>query len=160
MTRPIHPFALVVPLLLASCASVPARQVSVTGTLPSAGRIALVQPDADLPALSAVASCLTAAGYTRAQPAATLVQVAYAVRPARAQVLRGADAAPARGHQPGAGRDQAALTLVFTDPASGALLWRGAVTQRLRKGEAAGDGTSLAEPLCTAVRDGRAAGSR
>lgn len=157
MVRPIVLLALAAPGLLAACATVPAREVALSGALPAPGGYRLVQ--SDTAAAAPLAVCLGNAGYAERQPAALLVQVAHAVRPARAQVLRGTDE-PARGPRVGARRDQEDLTVAFTDPASGALLWRGAVKQRLRKGETPGDGTALVEPLCAAIRDGRAAAAR
>lgn len=158
MVRPLALLALVSGLSLTGCATVPAREVAVSGVLPAGGTYALVQ--SDTAAAGPLGGCLGSAGYREGRPAALLVQVAHAIRPARAEVLRGADQSESRHRHAGARRNQEALTLALTDPASGALLWRAAVIQRLRKGEQPGDGTGLVAPLCDAVRDGRAAAAR
>ena len=157
MVRTIVLPALIASLSLAGCTAMPARDIALTGALPAPGGYRLVE--SDTAATAPLTACLDSAGYAAAQPAALLVQVSHAVRPARAEVLRG-KAEPGRARRAGARRDQEALTLAFTDPASGAELWRGAVIQRLRKGEQPGDGTGLVAPLCAAVRDGRAATAR
>ena len=164
MVKPLRSLAAFAPLALAACASVPAQQVQVSGALPPAGRYVLVQPDpagsAQVgPAAAALEACLGSAGFASGQPAALLAQIGHAVRPARAQVVL-AGTEPARtGRKPGARRDQEELTLALTDPATGALLWRGTVLSLLRKGEQPGDGASLVAPLCGALTAGRVAAS-
>lgn len=148
-------------LLLAACAAVPPQQTTIAGTLPG-GRYAVIQPDKEAtPALAGVEACLRAAGLTPGQPAASLVQLAHAVRPAQAAVLRvGEEASRSRAPRK---RDREELILTLTDRASGEPRWRGSVQRLLGKRESAGDGTALVDPLCAAlkagVRPGSAAGS-
>lgn len=152
-------------LLLAGCATGPNQTIEVSGRLPPLGAMVLVQPDktAAAPAAGAVtdavAACLGAAGYLAGQPATTFAQVAHAVRPARAVLVRGGSEPP-RGRRASAHRDREDLTLAFTDPATGALQWRGTVTRQLRKHESAGDGAGLVGPLCATLRYGPAAAPR
>lgn len=148
--------ALLAPLALSACATGPAQRLEVSGQLPSAGTYALVE-QADPAAL--VTSCLAEAGFAAGSPAGVLVQVARTVRPVRSAVLRDPAAAPGR-ERGGARRDRDGLILAFTDPATGALLWRAEASQRLGRGEQPGAGAALAGPLCTALKSARGAGSR
>lgn len=150
-------------LLAVGCTTTPNQQLEVSGRVPPPGAIRMIAADGNdelRAATDAAHTCLAQLGYTEGQAAALLLQLAHAVRPARAQVVAGPGQPIGPARRGSARRDQEELSLTFTDPATGALLWRGAVSRRLGKGEAVADGAGLIPPLCTALRDGRAAASR
>lgn len=154
--------AAAISLFVASCATMPSEQVTVSGALPIGHRYAVVQADKLAPplALAGIEACLQAVGMASGTPAQAMVQVAHALRPARSMVLHvGEDGAP-RGPKPNAKRDREELALTVTDRSSGALLWRGAVLRTLGKAEMVGDGTALVAPLCAAIKAPPAAGQR
>ena len=141
-------------LLVAACASAPTQQGSVTGTIPAGRPYRVVGSAKDappLPALAGLEQCLQSAGMQAGLPPLALVQAAYTVRPAQAQVVPGANDPDRKPPPGGRKRDREVLTLTITDSTAGTELLRASVARLLGKGETPGDGTALVAPLCAAL---------
>ena len=141
-----------VPLFaLGACAAAPKLETSFAGAMPAGRTYALIDGtghfgSADLP-FALIEPCLAAAGLTPAVPADTLVQLAHAVRPANARLIRPEDA-DAKPRRVPAAREREELVLALSDPASGTLLMRASAARTLARGESAGSADALADAVC------------
>lgn len=141
----------VLPLLaLAACASAPALETSLSGTVPAGRTYALVDGtkyfgSADLPA-EALTQCLAKAGLTPGARPDTFVQIAHMARPANSRLLPpGAEpAGKARHLHAKDNRDE--LVLAITDSATGTLLTRASAAATMRPGAASAP--DLAQAVC------------
>lgn len=169
MTSPNLPRAalpLVVLLTLPGCASTPAIETRVSGTLPGERAYTVVDAAKHYGAgealpLAAAEACLARAGFHRAEgaPGEALLQLARTVRPGRTRVLVGEESA---GKVRGGAHAREELVLALSDPASGGLLVRASAARQLKPGQRPGaDDVGLVAGLCgalTAPRAGAGAG--
>jgi len=153
-------FAAVFIASLGGCASAPAIETAVQGTLPAGRTYALVDAaryygGADLP-VAAVAQCLARAGMAPAAGGQVLVHLSGTVRPVSSRLIVGDEA---KGRKSRSAQDREELVLGVTDAASGALVLRAAAARVLPRGGQPGADDALPQALCGVIA-GPAAATR
>ena len=143
----------VLPLLaLAACASAPALETSLSGTVPAGRTYALVDGtryfgSADLPT-EALAQCLAKAGLAPGARPDTFVQIARVVRPANSRLLPPGAEPTGKTRHLRAKDNREELVLAITDSATGTLLARASAAATMRPNATAGSGPDLVQAVC------------